>query len=62
MNKSKFLYLDNKNSYSMNMYTQIGNDLREINDFVNKNGIKKEQIVQIFQENDGLFVILYYAD
>ena len=46
----------------MRMETYVANDMRGINDHINANGIKKEQIVTIFQENDGLFVVTYYTE
>lgn len=44
----------------MKMYTRSFNFKTELVDFVNENGIEKDQIISIFKENDGLFTIIYY--
>lgn len=44
------------------MYTRAFNDMRELNTYVNDNNIKKENIVNIFQSTDGLYLLIYYAD
>ena len=46
----------------MRMLTEAANDMREINDFVNKNAIPREHIVNIFQSKDGTFMLVYYAE
>ena len=43
------------------MYTYSANSMREINDFVNENNIKQEQIVSILPAADGTFFISYYS-
>lgn len=44
------------------MQTFAGNTLREIEDFVNANGIEKKNIVDIFQSKEGDFMLVYYAE
>lgn len=44
------------------MYTHGANSMREIEEFVNANGIEKKNIVDIFQSNSGDFVLVYYAE
>ena len=46
----------------MKMYTYAANDMRGINDFVNKNKIPQEHIVQIFETADKTFMLVYYAE
>lgn len=46
----------------MKMFTQAANDMREINRFVNENGIEKDRIVNIFQSTDGTYLLVYYAE
>lgn len=46
----------------MTMRTEAANDMRAINDFVNENGISKDQIVDIIQNNDGTYFLVYFAD
>ena len=46
----------------MRMRTKAANDMREINDFVNENGITKEQIVDIFTSREGMFYVTYFAE
>ncbi len=36
--------------------------MRGIEDFVNKNGIDRKNIVEIFQSKDGDFMLVYYAE
>lgn len=45
----------------MEMRTFTANDMREINDFVNRNGIEKDQIVNIFPTSDGEYVLTYFV-
>ncbi len=44
------------------MYTHGANSMREIEKFVNDNGIDKKDIVDIFQSKDGSFFLVYYAE
>lgn len=46
----------------MKMLTHAANDMREINNFVNRNGIPKENIVNIFQSKDGVYMLVYFAE
>lgn len=46
----------------MKMYTFGANQMRDIEDFVNENGIPQENIVDIFQSKDGDFELVYYAE
>ena len=43
------------------MITRAFNDMRELTAFVNENGIAKEDIVNMFPTNDGLYILAYYA-
>jgi len=42
------------------MYTRVFNDMRELNNYVNEKKIKKEDIVNIFQDNEGSYLLVYY--
>lgn len=46
----------------MRMCTFAANQLRDIENFVNENGIKKENIVDIFQSKEGDFELVYYVE
>lgn len=46
----------------MRLYTEAFNDMRELNKFVNREGITQEQIINIFQSKDGMFYLNYYAE
>ncbi len=46
----------------MKMLTQAANDMREINNFVNQNGIPQENIVNIFQSKDGVYMLVYFVE
>ena len=46
----------------MEMRTFTANDMRAINQFVNDNGIEKDQIVNIFPTPDGEYVLTYYTE
>lgn len=37
-------------------------DMRGITDFVNENNIPKDMILDIFQNQDGLYIINYYTE
>ena len=45
----------------MKLITEAFNNERELNEFVNKMGITKEQIVIIYPEQ-GMVVLHYYAE
>lgn len=51
-----------KTNNAMRMQTYAANQMREIEDFVNANGIEKKDIVDIFQSKDGDFELVYYAE
>lgn len=46
----------------MRMYTKAFNSKREATDFINAGGLTKDDIVAFFQEKDGLFTVVYYAE
>lgn len=46
----------------MRMYTQVFNQMSDLNKFVNSRGIKQEQIVEIFQDSAKQFTLVYYAE
>ena len=46
----------------MRMLTHAANDMREITTFINENSIPKERIVNIFQSNDGTFMVIYFVE
>lgn len=46
----------------MKMYTRGFNTNKELVDFTNQKGIKKEDIVSIFVDKDGIFTLIYYAE
>ncbi len=46
----------------MRLYTEAFNNMRELNKFVNREGITQEQIINIFQSTDGMFYLNYYAE
>lgn len=46
----------------MKMYTQSFNKARDVDEFVNKHGIKKENIVTLFQNNDKTYLLVYYDE
>ena len=46
----------------MRVYTRIFNKMREVEEFLNSAGIQKENIVNIFQSQDGSFVLVYYGE
>lgn len=46
----------------MKMFTKAANDMREINTFVNENRIPQENIVNIFQSKDGIYMLVYFTE
>ena len=46
----------------MKMFTESGNFMRDLVDFVNAKGIKQEQIVSMIQTKDGTFMLTYFAE
>ena len=43
------------------MLTRVFNQMRELESFVNENDIKKEDVVNIFQNSENLYVLVYYV-
>ena len=43
------------------MLTRLFNQMRELESFINENGIKKEDVVNIFQNSENLYVLVYYV-
>ena len=52
----------NQYSCPMKLYTLEANQMRDIEDFVNNNGLDRKDIVEIFQAKDGDYVLVYYAE
>ena len=46
----------------MKMLTHAANKMREIEEFINANNIPKEHIVNIFQSQDGTFMVIYFGE
>ena len=46
----------------MKMLTHAANKMREIEEFINENAIPKERIVNIFQSNDGTYMVIYFVE
>lgn len=46
----------------MRMYTRAFNKMSELNKFVNENGIRKDNIVSIFQSVDETYLLVYYGE
>lgn len=46
----------------MKMFTFAANNVREINDFVNDNGIPQENIVSVFPTPEGVYMLIYYSE
>lgn len=46
----------------MKMYTRSFNTMREMEDFINRDGIAKENIINVFQLSDQTFTVVYYAE
>lgn len=44
------------------MNTYITEKMRDVEKFVNENGIEKDDIISIFQQSDGDFVLTYYSE
>jgi len=36
--------------------------MREVEEFVNSHGIKKEQILDLFQDSEKAYVLIYFED
>lgn len=46
----------------MRLYTKSFNKKDDLRDYVNTNGIPKENIVSVFQDDSGQFVLYYYGE
>lgn len=46
----------------MELLTRSFNLKQELVNWVNEHGIKKDQIVDIFQDSDKLFVLMYFGE
>lgn len=46
----------------MRMRILCVDDKRKLETEVNARGISKEQIISVFQENDGTYVVTYYEE
>lgn len=44
------------------MITFAANSMREIEKEINSKGIQKEQIVNIFQDKDSTYLLVYYGE
>lgn len=42
------------------MLTRGFNNMNELNEFVNEKSIRKEDIVNIFQDSKDTFILIYY--
>lgn len=46
----------------MRLYTIVKNDLREVEEYINSQGIEKDQIVNIFSNGRGEYILIYYGE
>lgn len=46
----------------MKMYTCAFNQMKELNEFVNREKITQNRIVSIFQSVDGTYLLIYYGE
>jgi len=46
----------------MRLYTKSFNKKVELEEYVNNKGIQRENIVSVFQDNSGQFVLYYYDE
>ena len=46
----------------MRMITFAANQMRDIENEIRAKGITKDQIVNVFQANDGTFLLIYYGE
>lgn len=46
----------------MRLYTKSFNQKSDLEDYVNKLGIQRENIVSIFQDDSKQFVLYYYGE
>lgn len=38
------------------------NKQKEVTDFINSRGITKDKLISFFQERNGLYTLMYYAE
>ena len=58
-----FYYLrSNINTYDMTFHVHSADKMRDLEKFINDEGIAKENIISIMQDADLNFVLTYYAD
>ena len=46
----------------MRMHSLSADDKGKLEEKINKRGISKEQIITVFQEKDGSYTVIYYAE
>lgn len=46
----------------MEMRNKIFNSVKEAQEFVNSHGIRKDQILELFQDKDKSYVLVYFED
>lgn len=46
----------------MHLTTMAFNSMREATDFINEKGIRKEDIVTLFQAKEGLYFLSFYEE
>ena len=46
----------------MRMQTEAANSMRDLNDFINKNHIPQERIVNIMETSDGMWIVNYFVE
>lgn len=46
----------------MRLYTEAFNNKRDAENFINENGIEKDNVLAFFQEKDGTYTLMYYAE
>ena len=46
----------------MRMITIVKNHIREIEDYVKEHGIAKKDIVNIFQNDESEYILIYYGE
>lgn len=61
-NENRFVLLSQQNQFAMRMITRAFNQMKELTDYVNEHGIKKDAIVSTFGTGDGLFMLVYYGE
>jgi hypothetical protein len=46
----------------MKLYTKSFNNKRDLVTFINDSGISKDDILSVFNEDDGLYTLMWYAE